>query len=103
MKTFKWSDPKSIELVSELYLSPEDRLNGKKEIDASKLVYDGDVYDLKEAAKRENAGKPRSQFITKHAFSSFSIAPDTLCWIRDFAYSYNEPMTKKIFLTSCFW
>jgi sulfatase modifying factor 1 len=98
MKTFKWSDPKSIEQLgnTDLILTPEDRLNGKKEIDASKLVYYGDVYDLKEAAKRENASKPRSKFITKNAFP-FSIAPDTLAWIRDFAYSYNEPMTKRYF------
>ncbi len=97
MKTFKWNDPKSIEQVAELFVAPEERLNGRKEIDATKLIYDGDVFDLKEAAKRENIGQPRSNFITKHAFSSFSIAPDTLCWIRDFAYSYNEPMTKRYF------
>jgi sulfatase modifying factor 1 len=66
MKTVKWDDPKFIEQLAgtDLILTPEDRLNGKKEIDASKLVYYGDVYDLKEAARRENAGKPRSQFIT---------------------------------------
>ena len=98
MKTVKWDDPKFIEQLAstDLILTPEDRLNGKKEIDAAKLVYYGDVYDLKEAAKRENAGKPRSTFITKNAFP-YSIAPDTLVWIRDFAYSYNEPMTKRYF------
>jgi formylglycine-generating enzyme len=98
MQTFKWSDPKSIEALgnTDLILTPEDRLNGKKEIDASKLIYYGDIYDLKEAAKRENQGKPRSKFITKNAFP-FSIAPDTLAWIRDFAYSYNEPMTRRYF------
>ena len=68
--------------------------DGKKEFDASKFIYHSEVFDLKEAAKRENAGKPRSKFIVK---KDIPIAPDTLCWIRDFAYSYNEPMTKRYF------
>ncbi|MFZ1261111.1 MAG: SUMF1/EgtB/PvdO family nonheme iron enzyme, partial [Chitinophagaceae bacterium] len=79
MKTFKWSDPKSIEQLgnTDLILTPEDRINGKKEIDASKLIYHSEVFDLKESAKRENAGKPRSRFIIK---KDTPIAPDTLAW-----------------------
>ena len=97
MKTFKWGDPKTIEqhlANTDMILTPEDRLNGKKEVDASKLVFHSEVFDLKEAAKRENAGKPRSKFIVK---KDVVISPDTLCWVRDFAYSYNEPMTKRYF------
>lgn len=96
MKTFKWNDPKSIEQLgqTDLILSPEDRIFGKKEIDPSKLIYHSEIFDLKEAAKRENAGKPRSKFIVK---KDVPIYPDTLVWIRDFAYSYNEPMTKRYF------
>ena len=98
MKTVKLGDPKIIEQLANtpIILTPEDRLNGKKEIDPTKLIYYSDVFDLKEAAQRKNAGQARSKFITKNAFP-FSIAPDTLCWIRDFAYSYNEPMTKRYF------
>jgi gliding motility-associated lipoprotein GldK len=98
MKTLKLGDPKIIEQLANtpIILTPEDRLNGKKEIDPTKLIYYSDVFDLKEAAQRKNAGQARSKFITKNAFP-FSIAPDTLCWIRDFAYSYNEPMTKRYF------
>ena len=96
MKTLNWGDPKVIEQLSgtDLILSPEDRIFGKKEIDASKLIYHSETFDLKEAAKRENAGKPRSQFIVK---KDVRIYPDTLVWIRDFSYSYNEPMTKRYF------
>jgi len=50
--------------------------------------------DMKEAAKRENATKPRSSFIMK---DTTKVYPDTLVWIRDFAYSYNEPMTKRYY------
>ena len=96
MKTMKWNDPKVVEQLgqTDLILSPEDRIFGKKELDASKLIYHSEVFDLKEAAKRENAGKARSQFIVK---KDVRIYPDTLVWIRDFSYSYNEPMTKRYF------
>ena len=96
MKTMKWNDPKVVEQLgqTDLILSPEDRIFGKKELDASKLIYHSEVFDLKEAAKRENAGKARSQYIVK---KDVRIYPDTLVWIRDFSYSYNEPMTKRYF------
>ncbi len=96
MQSFKWSDPKSIEQLgnTDLILTPEDRINGKKELDATKFIYHSEIHDLKENAKRENAGKPRSKFIIK---KDTPIAPDTLAWIRDFAYSYNEPMTRRYF------
>lgn len=94
MKTVKWNDPKILEQLNDLILAPEDRIFGKKEIDASKLVYHSETFDLKEAAKRENAGKPRSMFIVK---KDIPVYPDTLVWIRDFSYSYNEPMTKRYF------
>ncbi len=96
MKTLKWSDPKVMEQLgqTDLILSPEDRIFGKKELDPTKLIYHSEVFDLKEAAKRENAGKPRSKFIIK---KDIGIYPDTLVWIRDFSYSYNEPMTKRYF------
>jgi formylglycine-generating enzyme len=64
-----WKD----ERLEPMFLSPEDRLFGRKELDIYKLVY-----------------RTSSQQI-------ISIYPDTLVWIRDFAYSYNEPMTKRYF------
>ncbi len=76
MKTLKWNDPKVIEQLAQtdFILSPEDRIFGKKEIDPSKIIYHSEVFDLKEAAKRENAGKPRSKFIIK---KDIPIYPDT--------------------------
>ena len=94
MKTVKWNDPKVLEQMSDMILPPEDRIFGKKEIDPAKLVYQVERFDLKEAAKRENANKPRSTFIERFPVR---IYPDTLVWIRDFSYSYNEPMTKRYF------
>ena len=93
-QTIKWSDKATVEKIDQLIFSPENRIFGRKEIDPSKLKYHSEVFDTKEASKRENAGKPRSQFITK---TDPMIYPDTLCWIRDFSYSYNEPQTKRYF------
>jgi gliding motility-associated lipoprotein GldK len=88
-----------MEQMADLILAPEDRIFGKKEIDASKLIYHSETFDLKEAAKRENANKPRSAFLIKR---DEKIYPDTLVWIRDFSYSYNEPMTKRYFAHPAF-
>lgn len=92
--TIKWGDKATIEKIDQMIVTPENRIFGKKEIDAAKLIYHSETFDTKEAARRENAGKPRSQFIVK---KDVRIYPDTLVWIRDFSYSYNEPMTKRYF------
>ncbi len=92
--TIKWGDKATIEKIDQLILSPENRIYGKKEIDPSKLSYHSETFDLKEAAQKGNEGKMRSQFIVK---KDVKVYPDTLVWIRDFSYSYNEPMTKRYF------
>ena len=93
-QTIKWGDKATVEKIDQLILTPENRIFGKKEIDPTKLIYHSETFDLKEAAKKANEGKMRSQFIVK---KDIKIYPDTLVWIRDFSYSYNEPMTKRYF------
>jgi len=93
-KTIKWNDKATIEKIDQMIVSPENRIFGKKEIDAAKLIFHSETFDTKEAARRENAGVPRSKFIVK---KDIRIYPDTLVWIRDFSYSYNEPMTKRYY------
>jgi gliding motility-associated lipoprotein GldK len=98
-QTIKWGDKSTIEKVDQMILSPENRVFGKKDIDPSKIIYHSEIFDLKEAARRENASKPRSQFIVK---KDILIYPDTLVWIRDFSYSYNEPAAKRYFAHPAF-
>ena len=93
-QTIKWGDKATIEKIDQLILTPENRIFGKKEIDPSKLIYHSETFNLKEAAKKSNEGKTRSVFIDK---KDVKVYPDTLVWIRDFSYSYNEPMTKRYF------
>ncbi len=77
-----------------IIFTPDNRIFNKKEIDPTKLVYHSETFDYKEASKRENAGVQRSKFIVK---KDIHIYPDTLCWVRDFSYAYNEPMSKKYY------
>ena len=93
-QAIKWYDKATIEKLDALIYTPENRLMGKKEYDFSKFTYHSELFNYKEAAKRENIGKPRSNFIVK---KDVAVYPDTLVWIRDFTYSYNEPFSKKYF------
>jgi gliding motility-associated lipoprotein GldK len=93
-KTIKYSDKSTLEKISKLTLTPDNRLYGKNEVDPEKLMFRVEYFDLKEAAKLENKGKPRQTFIIRY---DEKVYPDTLVWMRDFSYSYNEPMTKRYF------
>src|SRR5262245_3776918 len=92
--TIKWGDKSTIEKIDQMIVTPENRIFGKKELDPNKLIYHSEIFEIKEAARRDMAGQPRSKFIVK---KDTRIYPDTLVWIRDFSYSYNEPMTQRYF------
>ncbi len=92
--TIKWGDKATIEKIDQMIVTPDNRIFGKKEIDPAKIVYQSETFDLKAAAEKANEGKPRSQFIKR---KPVKVYPDTLVWIRDFSYSYNEPMTKRYY------
>lgn len=94
VKTIKWNDKATIEKIDALIVTPDNRIFGQKELDANKIVYHSEVFDFKEAAKRENANVARGKFIVK---TDTRVYPDSLCWVRDFAYSYNEPMAKQYY------
>jgi gliding motility-associated lipoprotein GldK len=90
----KWSDKATIEKIDAMIVAPDNRIFGQKEIDPTKIVYHSEMFDFMEAAKRENANVPRGKFIVK---SNTPVYPDTLVWVRDFSYSYNEPMSKQYY------
>ncbi len=83
-----WED----EVLEDLYYQGDDKFAGKRELNVSKLEYEYEWYDWQSAAHDKTSN--RTAHIKKNkAF----IYPDTLVWIRDFAYSYNEPMTRNYF------
>ena len=101
-QTLDW-DPNSyvdeayVEVMDSLYLPPEVWYNGEMKIDVNKLIYKYSWFDA-EAASAERAKNPQSRdrlpFIKKE---EIEIYPDTTVWIKDFNYSYNEPMHNDYF------
>ncbi len=84
-----WSD----EGLDEMFYQGDMMINGKKELNTRKLVYQYQWIDWQKAA-HQDPDDLRSSLIHKEKVNIF---PDTLVWIRDFAYSYNEPFTRNYF------
>ena len=92
-KKIKWDDEQNVETLAELFLPESERFYRRKEIDSRKLKYEYYWIDLKEAAQKSNREQgmtDRSVFIKKDLIS---VYPDTLAWIHDFTYSFNDPIT----------
>ena len=115
LEPIDWRNEDYQSALEPMYVPESDRFFGKKELDTRKLVYEYYWVDYRQAAKRANSynyktqsyggsvsdadGKEtsiqnRSSFLMRE---STPIYPDTLVWIRDYTYSYNEPLTKKYF------
>lgn len=80
------------EMLEEMYFRGDEAFAGKKEMDTRKLIFEYEWKDWKKAASR--ADNPRRSILNKE---KVNIYPDTLVWIRDFSYSYNEPYTRNYF------
>ncbi len=101
--------------MQDLYIPENERFFGKKEIDTRKLIYEYWWIDLHQAARRSNSYNYKTQRYEGNVYdtngelvpiqdrSSFImqdqvyVYPDTLCWIRDFTYSFNEPWATRYF------
>jgi formylglycine-generating enzyme len=92
--TIKFGDKSTIEKLDAIIVTADNRINGKKELDARKIVFHSEIFDYKASANNRDTNLQRKEFIIKQ---DIPVYPDTLCWIRDYAYSYNEPMAKQYF------
>lgn len=103
-------------IMEEMYYPEHERFFGRKEIDTRKLIYTYFWIDLTQAAKESSRYnyetqsyegevvnivtgekgdiQDRSSFIMHDEVPCY---PDTLVWIRDFTYSYNEPWANMYF------
>lgn len=90
--TSEYPDTYYAEVMDSMYIPEEESYNGLRTIDVTKLKYKYTWMDI-EAAARSRNGR-RKDFIRKE---QISIYPDTTVWIRDFEYSYNEPMHNDYF------
>jgi len=86
-KRINWRDQDLQDQLSSFYIPAEQSGWGKKEFDNSKLVYHYETFNYEDAAR--NPDQPRTSFISK---SDVKVYPDTTVWVRQFSYSYNEPI-----------
>jgi len=93
-KRIRWDGEEERDVLSELYLPEHERFFRRREIDSRKLVYRYYTIDLTRAARRSERSTPRSELVYEY---QTPVYPDTLAWIHDFTYSYNEPMTQYYF------
>ncbi len=84
------------EVLEDMYYKPEERFNDKRILDPRKLVYSFSWYDKIEAVKNRGRGQ---NFLRKE---KIQIYPDTTVWLRDFNYSYNDPMFEQYFWHDAF-
>jgi gliding motility-associated lipoprotein GldK len=96
--TENYYDKNYAEVMDSLYLPPELWYNGEIKLDVTKLIYAYTWFDAEGAAAESK--RNRQQFIDRKPFikkEEIQIYPDTTVWIKDFTYSYNEPMHNDYF------
>jgi len=92
-----WDADEQREALEQMFLPDHERFYRRKQIDTRKLNFEYYWIDLREAAKKSNREQgmtDRSVFIIKDIIP---VYPDTLAWVHDFTYSFNEPMTNMYF------
>ena len=96
--TQDYPDQAYAEVMDSLYLPPEYWYDGQMKLDVTKLIYRFTWFDAEAAAAESK--KTRQQFIDRKPYikrEEVEIYPDTTVWIKDFIYSYNEPMHNEYF------
>jgi len=114
-----WEEPIDMEnedvfenIFNEFYLQGSDKFYDRMQIDTRKLKFRYWWIDYKSAAVKASRDEEygevnslnqlhsirghsdRSQFIIEE---QINVYPDTLCWVQDFTYGFNEPLTENYF------
>jgi len=93
-----YSDAATADQLNDLYYPENQRMFNKREFNADSMVYLMQYQDYRAAAhdamKPKAQRKDRSTFVIK---KRVPIYPDTLCWVHDYAFAYNEPQTQNYF------
>lgn len=111
----RWDDPDYIMALQDMFIPDNERFMGRREIDPRKLFFEYWWIDYQQAARRVNSYNFETQryegtiidpsgntapIENRSAFlfrDRVNVYPDTLTWIRDFTYSYNEPWATRYF------
>ncbi|MDM1497240.1 gliding motility lipoprotein GldK [Myroides odoratimimus] len=99
--TKKYPDANYVEVMDSLYIPASETYNGMTTFDNSKLKFKYSYVDVDAATRdrsTENRGKRNRHLKTE----TLLIYPDTTRWIKEFQYSYNEPMHNDYFWHEAF-
>ena len=89
--TNEFPDEYYAEAMDSMYLPIDESLDVRRKIDTRKLKYTYLTFDRAGAAKKNGLTK---DFLKK---VEVQIYPDTAVWVKDFNYSYNDPMHQDYF------
>ncbi len=78
-------------MVDSIFIPIEDSFEGRRMVNVDKLKFKYYYLDQEAAAKNEGQ---RRDFIKQE---TVRVYPDTTVWVRDFNYSYNDPMHQDYF------
>ncbi|WP_025743038.1 T9SS ring complex lipoprotein PorK/GldK [Aquimarina pacifica] len=85
------------EVMDTMYIPLEESYNGRRTLDVSKFEFRFTWMDIQAAARAKKGG--RKDFVKEEVIE---VYPDTTVWIKDFNYSYNEPMHNDYFWHSAY-
>ena len=89
--TEEYPDADYVEVMDSLYISKEDAVDGVRTFNTKFLKYRYSWFDRDAAARQ---GGDRKDFVQTEVLN---IYPDTTVWVKDFNYSYNDPMHQDYF------
>ncbi len=93
MRSINYGDKTILDKLSNYTLPEQDRIDPNKvELDPYALIYKLQYFDLEAAARSRD--KNRNNYAINY---NVPVYPDTLSWVRDFSYSYNEPIAIRYF------
>lgn len=89
--TAEFPDEYYSEVMDSMYIPIGNSLDDKRIIDTKKLKFKYSWFDSEAAAR--NQGERKDYIKSK----TVEIYPDTTVWVKDFSYSYNDPMHQDYF------
>ena len=90
-KKEEYPDLDYVEVMDSLYIKSDEAIDGIRTFDTRVLKYRYSWFDKAAAVKK---GGNRKQFLRNEVVS---VYPDTTVWVKDFNYSYNDPMHQNYF------
>ncbi|MEN8703051.1 MAG: gliding motility lipoprotein GldK, partial [Polaribacter sp.] len=86
-----YPDVDYVEVMDSLYISRDEAVDGVRTFNTKYLKYKYSWFDRDNAARK---GGDRKDFVQTEVLN---IYPDTTVWVKDFNYSYNDPMHQDYF------